>query len=353
MESRQRKGRATLKEIAQEAGVSICTASVVLNNSSSGSRISAKTRESVLEIASRLGYRANQIAQSLNAGRTRVIGIVPAAAETNIMLGPHLQHVLNGVANETEKQGYDISLITRCDQSNVASLIDVLMGGRLDGVIVVAPRTGSKLVSVLQREGLPLAVIDGDPEECAQIFMVDNASAVESAVRHLYDLGHRSIGHIAGDQRLYEGRARKDRFFEVTARLGMRVDLRWVQLGGFEFDGGRIGMKRILQGPTQPTAVFCGNDEMAFGALQAAQAMGLRVPEDISIVGFDDVPMASYATPALTTVRQPVDEIARAAAAALLAGIEHGTAVQGQTFPGELMQRRTTAEISAQMGIAE
>lgn len=345
MDTKTRKGRATLKEVAKEAGVSICTASVVLNNSSSGSRISEKTRDQVIEIAGRLGYRANQIAQSLNAGRTRVIGIVPAAAETNIMLGPHLQHVLNGVANETETQGYDINLITRCDQSNVASLMDVLMGGRLDGVIVVAPRSGSKLVSFLQRENFPLAVIDGDPSEHEAIFMIDNPSAVELALRHLYELGHRDIGHIAGDPRLYEGRARNEVFFEVANRLGMRVDLSWVQLGGFEYRGGRTAIRRIMGNASRPTAVFCANDESALGALGEAQEMGFRVPEDLSIVGFDDVPMAGYATPALTTVRQPVDDIARAATAALLAGIERGTPVRGQAFAGELMIRATTSRV--------
>jgi DNA-binding LacI/PurR family transcriptional regulator len=259
----ERKGRATLKEVAREAGVSICTASVVLNGSASGSRISTKTREAVIAVAGRLGYRANQLAQSLNAGRTRVIGIVPAAADADIMLGPHLQHVLNGAANETEVRGYDLSIITRCDAANVAGVVDTLMGGRLDGAILVAPRSGSKLPSLLGREGFPYVVVNGDPEETDRLFMVDNPGSVESAMLHLWELGHRRIGHIAGDQRHYDGRTRKDAYFAVAERLGMRVDLSWLQPGEFKFEGGGAAMRRILSQPNPPTAVFCANDEMA------------------------------------------------------------------------------------------
>lgn len=135
MTERKRDGgraRATLKEVAKEVGVSVCTASVVLNGSNSGSRISESTREAVVAAAQRLGYRANRLARSLHAGRTHMIGVVPAAANTNILLGPHLQHVLNGVVNETETRGYDLSLITRCDQYNAANLLDILLDGRVD-----------------------------------------------------------------------------------------------------------------------------------------------------------------------------------------------------------------------------
>src|SRR5580692_1011477 len=127
------RSRATLKEVAREVGVSICTASVVLNGSNSGSRVSESTREAVVEAARRLGYRANQIARSLHAGRTNTIGVVPAATDTNILLGPHLQHVLNGIVNETEAHKYDLSLITRCDQSHPTDLLNALLGGKMDG----------------------------------------------------------------------------------------------------------------------------------------------------------------------------------------------------------------------------
>jgi LacI family transcriptional regulator len=336
------RSRATLKEVAREVGVSICTASVVLNGSSSGSRISDGTRDAVIDAAQRLGYRANQVARSLHAGRTHMIGVVPAATDTNILLGPHLQHVLNGIVNETESHKYDLSLITRCDQSHPTDLLNALLGGKMDGVIVVAPRAQSRLLPLLREESLPMVVIDGDPEQCDNYFIVDNKQAVRIAIRHLVQLGHRKIAYIAGPQDLYAARVRKDAFFEVMKECGLEVNLQWLQVGLFSYQSGADGFNRILRGASMPTAIFCANDETAFGALDAATQAGLKVPEDLSVVGFDDVPLAQHSHPPLTTVRQPVDEIARVATASLLDNIDTGTPIRSRTFPAELIVRQST-----------
>ena len=337
------RSRATLKEVAREVGVSICTASVVLNGSSSGSRISENTREAVIDAAKRLGYRANLVARSLHAGRTHMIGVVPAQTDSNILLGPHLQHVLNGIVNETEAHHYDLSLITRCDQSHPTDLLNAILGGKMDGVIVVAPRSNSRLLPLLREESLPMVVIDGDPEQCDNIFVVNNKQAVRIAVRHLYELGHRHIGYIAGPQEQYAARVRKDAFFEQIASMGMPVRFEWVQTGAFNFQSGAEAARRILRNFELPTAVFCGNDEMAFGAMDTFQGAGLNVPDQISIIGFDDAPLAPHSSPPLTTVRHPVDEIARAATVALLEYIDNGTEIMSKMFPGELVVRKSTA----------
>ena len=339
------RSRATLKEVASAVGVSICTASVVLNNSNSGSRVSEATRSAVIEAAKQLGYRANQIARSLHAGHTHVIGVVPAATESNILLGPHLQHVLNGIVNETEVHGYDLSIITRCDQSRPSDLLDALLGGRMDGVIVVAPRSNSRLIPLLRDEDLPMVVIDGDPEQCNNIFVIDNEMSVKRAIRHIYKLGHRRIGHIAGPQDLFAARIRKEVFFREMSDLGIPLQFEWLQVGNFNIPSGEEAMSRILNHYELPTAVFCANDEMAFGAINAIHAKGLKVPDDISIIGFDDVPFASMTTPALTTVRQPVDEIARTATAALIMYIEDRIPIRSRTFPGTLIERKSSAPL--------
>ncbi len=336
------RSRATLKEVAREVGVSICTASVVLNGSSSGSRISTGTRDAVIDAAQRLGYRANLVARSLHAGRTHMIGVVPAATDTNILLGPHLQHVLNGIVNETEAHHYDLSLITRCDQSHPTDLLNALLGGKMDGVIVVAPRSNSRLLPLLREESLPMVVIDGDPEQCDNYFVIDNVQAVRIAIKHLYNLGHRKIGYIAGPQELYAARIRKDAFFAVMKAFQIDVQLEWLQVGEFAYHSGFEGVKRILRNANLPTAIFCANDETAFGAMDAIQDAGYRVPEDISIIGFDDVPLAPHSHPPLTTVKQPVDEIARAATLALLEHIDNGTPIQSRTFPAQLIVRKST-----------
>ncbi len=339
------KSRATLKEVANAVGVSICTASVVLNNSHSGSRVSESTRAAVIEAARTLGYRANQLARSLHAGHTHVLGVVPAATDTNILLGPHLQHVLNGIVNETEVHGYDLSLITRCDQSKPSDLLDALLGGRMDGVIVVAPRSNSRLIPLLRNEKLPMVVIDGDPDQCDNIFEIDNEASVLKAIRYLHSLGHKKIGHIAGPQDLYAARIRKDAFFRGMSMLGIPLRTEWLQVGLFDVVSGEEAMNRILKNDDLPTAVFCANDEMAFGALNAMHSKGLQIPKDISIMGFDDVPVASLTSPPLTTIKHPVDEIARAATAALINYIEDGTPITSRTFLGSLVERSSTGNL--------
>jgi DNA-binding LacI/PurR family transcriptional regulator len=293
-----------------------------------------------------LGYRANQLARSLHAGTTHVIGVVPAAADTNILLGPHLQHVLNGIVNEAEIAGYDISLITRCDQSHPSDLLDVLLGGRMDGVIVVAPRSTSRLIPLLKYENLPMVVIDGDPEQCDINYVIDNEASVRMAIQKINQFGHTKIGHIAGPQDLYASRIRKDAFFREMQRLGLPIQMEWLQVGAFDIPSGHEAMNRILKNPEHPTVVFCANDEMAFGAIHSIQDHGMRVPEDISIVGFDDVPVASLTSPPLATIKQPIEAIARAATAALINCIEDGKAVKSQTFPGSFIERTSLAKLT-------
>ena len=338
------KRRTTLKEVAKEVGVSICTASVVLNGSSSGSRISPTTRQAVIRAAHDLGYRSSQdVAVPVSTQRSRMIGVIPAATDTNILLGPHLQLVLNGIVNEAESNHYDLSLITRCDQSHPIDLLEALLAGKMEGVVVVAPRADSRLLPLLKERSLPMVVIDGDPAQCDNNFVIHNYQAVKIAIAHLVQLGHSRIGYIAGPQDHFAARARKDAFFEVMAGFGLTVNFEWVQVGEFTLQAGIEGARRILRAQTPPTAIFCANDEIAFGAMDTLQELGLKVPGDISIVGFDNVPLAQHSHPPLTTVRHPVDAISAAAARALFRYIEDGARIESLTFPGELIVRRSTA----------
>ena len=218
----------------------------------------------------------------------------------------------------------------------------------MDGVIVVAPRANSRLLPLLREESLPMVVIDGDPEQCDNYFVIDNRQSVRIAIRHLVDLGHRKIAYIAGPQELYAARVRKDAFFEAMHEFGIEVHLEWLQVGQFSYQSGIEGAKRILRNTSLPTAICCANDETAFGSIDAVKQAGLRVPEDISIIGFDDVPLAPHSRPPLTTVRQPVDEIARFATASLLNHIDNGTPILSRTFPGELIVRESTSPPKSQ-----
>jgi DNA-binding LacI/PurR family transcriptional regulator len=251
--------------------------------------------------------------------------------------------VLNGIVNQTEANHFDLSLITRCDQSHPVDLLDALIAGKMEGVVIVAPKSDSRLLPLLKEKSLPMVVIDGDPSQCDNNFVIHNFQAVKIAIAHLAELGHTRIGYIAGPQDHFAARARKDAFFEVMTAFGLPINLEWIQVGAFTFQSGVEGARRILRSETLPTAIFCANDEIAFGVMNALQEMGLNVPNDVSIVGFDNVPLAIHSHPPLTTVRHPVDEISQAAASALIRYIETGTRIGSMTFPGELILRKSTA----------
>ncbi|HVL40351.1 MAG TPA: LacI family DNA-binding transcriptional regulator, partial [Fimbriimonadaceae bacterium] len=213
--------RVTLRELAKEAGVSVCTASVVLNGSRSSSQISSDTRRALQDLARARGYRPNRTARSLRGGRTQTIGVVPAFVDQNMLLGPHLQLVMNAAANTLAEAHYDLLLLTRYDQAMIDPLLDAILGGRLDAVMLVSPRTDCRLSQRLSEAGFPYVVVDGAPDADDRTFAVDNAAGVELALRHLLDLGHRRIAHITGRDNIPVARLRHRAFEEILAREGL------------------------------------------------------------------------------------------------------------------------------------
>ena len=334
MKTRMR--RPTLRDVAQDVGVSTGTVSVVLNGARSGTSVADRTREAIHASANRLGYRPNWVAKSLQGGSTRTIGIIPTEATENFLLGPHIQRVLNAAANVLHDEGHDMLVLTRCDQSDARGILQGVVNGRMDGAIVVTPHVGSRLVETLDGAGFPFAVLDGDPEIHAATFNPDDALGVRLAVEHLRERGHTRIAAVAGPQNFRSGRIRLAAFREICGPDAP------VAIGDYRVGGGESGLRALMALDPRPTAIVCANDETAFGVLKAARSLGIEVPRDLSVVGFDDAPIAALVQPGLTTYVQPVETMVHSAVAALMNGLQTSDPIHGTSFPGRLVIREST-----------
>jgi len=332
---------ATIKDIARKLNISVSTVSYALNG---GPRsVPERVREDVLRVARELDYRPNRLARSLITGRTSTIGVVPSAQHTDLVLSPYLQAALNGIVNTCEALEQDVLIFTRCDQREVEKIADSLFDGRVDALIFVAVPHSSGLLDLVRQHRIPYATISTAEAPDAVQFACDNEQGVRLALQHLAELGHRKIAHLSGTPDLRDAQIRLRAFEPIAKELGLETRPEWSACANFVWDQGRDRALEILALPDRPTAFFCSNDEMALGVCRAAASLGVRVPEDLSVVGFDDAPLAQIATPTITTVQQPVTELARLATHAVLRLIEGEGAVEGKILPNRLIVRSSTS----------
>jgi DNA-binding LacI/PurR family transcriptional regulator len=330
----------TIKDIARHLGVSVSTVSYALNG---GPRpVREDVRDRVLAAASELDYRPNHLARTLITGRSFTIGVVPTELTTNLTKSPYFAGCLDGIVNAAEALGQDVLLYTRFDQNSPVSFVNAMLDGRADGLLFLAPTVGSPALEQLFNK-IPIAIASGLEVPGIPSFTCDNRHGVHQAIADLVSLGHTKIGNLHGKLHLVDGIERLEAF--RAAMVEFRCDLReeWIAGGEFHPMGGYDAGHRMLAKSPRPTAIFCANDEMAAGLLQAAYALGLSVPEDLSIVGFDDVPTAALLHPGLTTVRQPFEELGAAALKALIAQINGDEAAPHYQFETELIVRKSTS----------
>ncbi len=331
---------AKLKDIAQKLNLSISTVSYALNG---GPRtVSAEVRDRVLIAARELEYRPNRVARSLMTGRSHTVGVVPTEAVVHLALTPYFQSVLNGIINSAEETGNDVLIFTRFDQSNVDMFADTLLDGRADGLIFLAPLIHSPIFEAIESSGIPYVVTSSPTGGRAVCFAVDNAEGVTTALNHLTSLGHRKIGHIRGTRRVTDGVVRAKAFEDYAMDNGLEVRAEWMLDGDFTPTGGYQAGKQILASKDRPTAVFCSNDEMAAGFARACYELGVRIPQDISLMGFDDAPICQLLFPQLTTIRQPLEEMGAAAYRTLVSLVDGEDASSSQLFPTQLIKRTST-----------
>lgn len=329
----------TSREVAELAGVSRTTVSFVLNNVP-GIKISDETRRRVWEAARHLDYYPASAARSLASGRAYRIGIILGEGQDPLSADAFWPGLLQGVTAAARKNGYRIIVQTSEDVVSHDAYLGLIREQEVDGLILSGPRSDDPVLPQLAAEGFPLVIhghLPGLPFPCVD---VDNRSGARQAVRHLVALGHRRIGfisnaplsHMSAQERLAGYRL-------ALEENGIPFDPDYVGVGNFLPESGRAAMEKLLALRHPPTAVFAAGDVIALGAVHAIRAAGLRIPEDIALVGFDDLFFASYITPPLTTIHVPAYGLGWTAAVVLIALLEGDTDVPSVMLDTELVIR--------------
>ena len=306
-------GRATIREIAELAGVSIATVSRVMNGRED---VSAETRELVQRIVRERGYTTNRSARGLSAGKTGLIGgTVP------MLHYPYFSYLLAGVAEALYEEDMRLVLCpTMHEHEREVTLLERLMHGTTDGAVIILPEESSDELELLLNHGYRFVVIDPLLPLNDRIPAVSAAhsAGADQAMKHLLSLGHRRIGAITGPAGWKATEDQRRGYYSGLAGAGIAPDPELEVEANFEVAGGATAAAQLLELDDPPTAIFAFNDNMAIGAMQTARARGVRVPDELSIVGFDDLEEAGIVTPALTTIRQPLAEMGRIAVSLLL-----------------------------------
>jgi DNA-binding LacI/PurR family transcriptional regulator len=327
------RGRApSIRDVASEAGVSHQTVSRVLNNSPS---IRPATEARVREVMTRLGYRPNRAARTLVTSRHNTIGLMVAGRG---LWGPSTAAI--AIEEAARAAGYTVASAALASEDVVAmsTALDSLLAHGVDGLVVIAPH--GRALDAVRRAAPELPAVALHRVRTGDAVVIDQEGGARAATRHLIDLGHTRIVHLAGPQDWVEAEARLQGFAAEMREHGLpqRPHL----YGDWSADAG-YAAGRVLLG-TDATAVFVANDQMALGLLHAVAEAGLSVPQDLSVVGFDDIPEARHFPPPLTTVRQDFAELGRRAIAVLLEEIEPGREVLPQpVVPTPLVVRASTA----------
>ncbi len=323
----------SIKDVAKAARVSHPTVSRALRNSR---LVKPETAERIRRIAREMGYRPSAVARSLVTRRTETIGVVV----TNIS-DPFVAGVVAGIEDVANQYGYSVFLAnSNADPEREVKVVQSFHERRVDGIVVTASRVGALYVPMLAQMKVPIVLIDNQhPSEFVHSVMINNIAASRQATQHLIDLGHRRIAYL-GDQ--FGFQSDTDRFSGYRQAL-QRADLPFlpelVTHGNGGSDGGSRAMQALLALKEKPTAVFCYNDMSALGAVRTIYDHGLRVPEDISLVGFDDLAIASYMFPRLTTIRQPKEQMGRMAMESLLKILDGTASRTDIDVEGELIVR--------------
>ena len=323
----------TINDVARAAGVSKKTVSRVLNRSP---MLKADTRERVEKAIAELGYVPNPQARALALRRNFLIGLLHD--------NPNAQTVLNfqeGVLDAIRET--DFALVVRPVDRHSPEMLEDIRGflekQRLFGVLILPPISENGALAALCRELGCGYVRLGAPELDAAEHLVhsNDREAVGRAVDYLYEMGHRRIGFIAGPEGFRSSVERRKGFMAAMQRHRLQTPQELLATGGYTFESGVTAAEEILQAAPRPTAIFASNDEMAAGALHAARQLGLHVPNDLSLIGFDDSPIAAHIWPPLTTVRWPIRSMAKAAALKLVSPEQ--AAQQPSHFLSDLVRR--------------
>lgn len=339
-------GRVTIDDVAAAAGVSPKTVSRVINNEPN---VRAQTQERVRAAIEQLNFRPDPSARSLAASRSYLIGLVYDNPSDS-----YLMEIIGGVLDTCQAQHYQTLLCPlRFDRDDLLREVDSLIAqSRPGGLVLTPPLTDNDdLLAHLRALGVPFACISPRRAEGCGV-TIDERQAARDIVGHLIELGHRRIAHIRGHAAHGASRWRADGYRDALKHAGIEFDPALMVQGEFSFDSGMQAARSLLDLADPPTAIFAGNDDMAAGAVRVALERGLSVPGQLSVCGFDDIPIAHQIFPALTTVRQPAREMGATAAAELLKCMRDPSQAHMRRLPHSLCLRASTGPVPKGRGSA-
>jgi len=328
----------TIYDVAREAGVSMATVSRVVNGNPN---VKPSTRKKVMETIERLGYRPNAVARGLASKKTTTVGVVIPDISN-----PFYAEVTRGVEDIAKMYHYNIVLGNSDQQKpKELDLIDTFLEKQVDGLLFMGRQITPEHEAVFESAHVPVVLCaTRDEKRRFPAVNINHRLASSEATHHLIESGHRRIAFIGGSlEEPQKGLAKLEGYREALESAALPFDEQLVRIGDYRYDSGYTAMKQLLELDDPPTAVFCASDEMAVGAIHAIQDKGLRVPDDVEVIGYDDVPLASMMRPKLTTVAQPMYDLGAVAMRLLTKFMNHEPIEEQRvTLLHQLIQRDST-----------
>jgi LacI family transcriptional regulator len=334
----------TIKDVAREAGVSVATVSRVYNDSA---LVKEETRQRVQDVARRLGYSPNGAARSLITSKTSTIGVLLPDLH-----GEFFSELIRGIDQTAQRLGYHLLVSSSHDQAGEIEAAIQSMRGRVDGLIVMSPNVGARDAVRHLSALFPVVLLSSSAEEGAlHTISIANRAGARAMVRHLIALGHRQIVIITGGQHNHDAVERLRGYRAALREAGIARRAAWEVAGDFGERSGYAAAQKLLSTRPRPTAIFASNDAMAIGAISALREAGVRVPDDIAVAGFDDIPMAAYLNPPLATVHVDIPALGERAVERLVEALR-GEARRGEReeLPTRVVARGSSGERVARRG---
>jgi DNA-binding LacI/PurR family transcriptional regulator len=330
-----------IKEVARLAKVSTATVSRTINGSD---KVTAETAERVRRAIETLKFYPNTNARALGSGRSSLYGLI-----ISDITNPFFPELVKSFEDVAVQYGQEVLIAnTNYDKHRMELCVTRMLQRKVDGVAIMTSEMDEHLIDELSSRKIPLVFLDtGEVQKGISNIAIDYAAGIDAAVEHLRRLGHISIGFISGPMDLTSARVRRNAFIASMKRQNLNLDKNLIESGNHRMDGGYEGMARLLEKKKRPTAVLTSNDMTAIGAMGAIFERGLKIPRDISLIGFDDIALSAFTQPALTTVQLSRSEIAKLAFRALY-GIQNAATAKGEEYSIEptLVDRQSTGPVS-------
>lgn len=334
--------RPTIRDVATVCGVSEATVSYVINGKRT---LRPDTREKVVRVMREMNYHPSAVARSLSSKRVHTLGILFGAVNSiEFATNSYVSGLLQGIMQRAQSEGFDITFFT-ASWKDAATSAPPLRDGRTAGVLTISPQLNSDMLAGLSSMGIAHVSISAGTASGIANIDVDNYAGAGMAATHLLGLGHRRIAFLMGNEDMASFKPRREGFEKVLQKAGVAMDPRWVLMSHYNGSHAYEQARELLSEASPPTAFFAANDNIALRVLEAAQSLGIDVPGQLSVVGFDDIPAAKFSAPQLTTIRQPLQQIGDAATKLLIDRIQEPQSSKPITLlhQPELIVRGTTA----------